>query len=148
MASQDTEMLLRGAGRIVEMREAQRRAAREKRGGQQLAADEVSSMLEQIAPTELRNTGLEDNSEIEAAFGRDQSDYQNFGPGDNQYVGPDADFERARRMEAMERPQSGAAGVREALTRLEAAQSGQNPLRRAFSGIMGGDRVHQTLQVG
>ena len=47
MASQDTEMLLRGAGRIVEMREAQRRAAREKRGGQQLAADEVSSMLEE-----------------------------------------------------------------------------------------------------
>jgi len=140
MASQDTEMLLRGAGRIVEMREAQRRAAREKRGGQQLAADEVSSMLEKIAPTELRNTGLEDNSEIEAAFGRDQSDYQNFGPGDNQYVGPDADFERARRMEAMERPQSGAAGVREALTRLEAAQSGQNPLRRAFSGIMGGEQ--------
>ena len=106
MASQDTEMLIRGAGRIVEMREAQRRAAREKRGGQQLAADEVLAELEQIAPTELRNTGLEDNSEIEAAFGRDQSDYQNFGEGDNQYVGPDADFERARRMEAMERPHS------------------------------------------
>ena len=139
MASQDTEMLIRGAGRIAEMREAQRRAAREKRGGQQLAAEEVLAELEQIAPTELRNTGLEDNSEIEAAFGRDQSDYQNFGEGDNQYVGPDADFERARRMEAMERPQSGAAGVREALTRLEAAQAGQNPLRRAFSGIMGGE---------
>jgi hypothetical protein len=57
MASQDTEILIRGANRIAEMREAQRRAAREKRGGQQLAADEVSAMLEQVAPTELRNTG-------------------------------------------------------------------------------------------
>jgi DNA-binding transcriptional regulator YdaS (Cro superfamily) len=88
---EDIEMLITGADRVGKQRASQRKARKERN---QVSEADIAAIERQlnadIAPAELRGIGLEDATEIERAFGQDQSDLQT----DFREYSDSGDFER------------------------------------------------------
>ena len=153
MASLDVETLIKGASRIAEMRNEQRRIAKERRSGGNISKQDAIRAADQAGESEVGGLRYEDDRVIADAFGemqdalqtysRDEAIRQNQVPYDKM-----TDNELAERAEGVERPESGKAGVQEALDRLKMATGrfGYRPMFGDAAGVEG--RLEDSLSYG
>ena len=116
MASLDVETLIEGASRIAEMRNEQRRRAKERRSGGNISKQDAIREADAAGEGEIGGLRYEDDREIADAFGEMQDALQTYSRDEAIRQGEVpydkmTDNELAERAEGVERPESGKAGV-------------------------------------